>query len=90
MWSLARPLIEEWILVNRGPEARLRDMVTDTVSTLEQLPQLLGRAEAVAEALSGVQPVNNGADEGTTGGMRSNWILYGLIAIIAVLLIANL
>ena len=90
MWSLARPLIEEWILFNRGPEARLRDMVTDTVSTLEQLPQLLGRAEAVAEALSGAQPVNNGADEGTTGGMRSNWILYGLIAIIAVLLIANL
>ena len=90
MWSLARPLIEEWILVNRGPEARLRDMVTDTVSTLEQLPQLLGRAEAVAEALSGAQPVNNGADEGTTGGMRSDWILYGLIAIIAVLLIANL
>ena len=90
MWSLARPLIEEWILVNRGPEARLRDMVTDTVSTLEQLPQLLGRAEAVAEALSGAQPVNNCADEGTTGGMRSDWILYGLIAIIAVLLIANL
>ncbi|MDD9916764.1 MAG: 2-polyprenylphenol 6-hydroxylase, partial [Rhodospirillaceae bacterium] len=90
MWSLARPLIEEWVLVNRGPEARLRDMVTDTVSTLEQLPQLLGRAEAVAEALSGAQPMNNGADEGTTGGMRSDWILYGLIAIIAVLLIANL
>lgn len=90
MWALARPLIEEWIIVNRGPEARLRDMVTDTVSTLEQLPQLLGRAEAVAEALSGGQPVNTDHNGSASGGLRSDWVLYGLIAIIVVLLIAKL
>ena len=86
MWALARPLIEEWIIANRGPEARLRDMVTDTASTLERLPQLLGRAEAVAEALSNGQ--STGRDSGT--GFQSNRLLYGLIAVIVVLLIANL
>lgn len=86
MWTLARPLIEEWIIANRGPEARLRDMVTDTASTLERLPQLLGRAEAVAEALSNGQPTGRDPH----AGIRSNWLLYGLIAVIVVLLIANL
>ena len=90
MWALARPLIEEWIILNRGPEARLRDMVTDTVSTLEQLPQLLGRAEAVADALSGGRPLGSQYGDAPSGGIRSDWMLYGLIAIIVVLLFTNL
>jgi ubiquinone biosynthesis protein len=93
MWALARPLIEEWVVANRGPEARLRDMVTDTVSTLEQLPHLLGRAEAVAEALSGGQPLNPGYrrhGDDATGKPGPDWMLYVLIAVIAVLLIVNL
>lgn len=90
MWALARPLIEEWIVLNRGPEARLRDMVTDTVSTLEQLPQLLGRAEAVAEALSDGRQLNYGDGDTPPNGIRSNWMLYGLIAVIVVLLFTNL
>ena len=90
MWALARPLIGEWIVANRGPEARLRDMVTDTVSTLEQLPQMLGRAEAVAEALSGGRPFNPDRRDNSSGGNRSDWMLYGLISVIVVLLIANL
>ncbi len=90
MWALARPLIEEWIILNRGPEARLRDMVTDTVSTLEQLPQLLGRAEAVADALSGGRPLGSQYGDAPSGGIRSDWMLYGLIAIIVVLLFTSL
>ncbi|NKB55365.1 MAG: 2-polyprenylphenol 6-hydroxylase [Alphaproteobacteria bacterium] len=93
MWMLARPLIEEWVIANRGPEARLRDMVGDTVSKLERLPQLLGRAEAVAEALSGNERLSSGyrhESESSPGFFGSNSILYVLIAVIAVLLIANL
>jgi len=90
MWALARPMIEEWIVINRGPEARVRDMVTDTVSKLEQLPQLLGRAEAVAEALSGGQPLGSRYGDAPSSGLRSNWVLYGLIAIVCILLLANL
>jgi hypothetical protein len=65
-------------------------MVTDTVSKLEQLPQLLGRAEAVAEALSGGKPLGSGYGDAPSGGLRSNWVLYGLIAILCILLLTNL
>ena len=41
MWTLARPLIEEWMRENRGPEARLRDAATDTMAVLERLPGLM-------------------------------------------------
>lgn len=90
MWALARPLIEEWILANRGPEARLRDAVTGTVSRLENLPQLLSRAEAVAEALSGGQTGGRGKAPQAGAGHRSDWPLYILIVVIIVLLLANL
>ena len=86
MWSLARPLIEEWIIHNRGPEARLRDMVTDTVTSLEQLPHLLGRVEQLGGGKS-ASTEHNGP---VSGGQRSNWVLYGLIAVIIVFLVANL
>jgi ubiquinone biosynthesis protein len=93
MWTLARPLIEDWVIANRGPEARLRDMVSDTVSTLERLPQLLSRAEAVAEALSDSQTMKSSSrrDNETEGqGRRPDWLLYVLIAVIVGLLAANL
>jgi ubiquinone biosynthesis protein len=89
MWALARPLIEEWVVLNRGPEARLRDMVGDTVSKLEQLPQLLGRAEAVAEALSGGQ-INNPDRAAERQRPGPNWTLYALIAVIVLLFISNM
>ncbi|HWI29199.1 MAG TPA: 2-polyprenylphenol 6-hydroxylase [Stellaceae bacterium] len=41
MWTLARPLIEGWMRENRGPEARLRDLVADTSAVLERLPGLV-------------------------------------------------
>lgn len=56
MWTLAQPLIEEWMIANRGPEARLRDTVADTVDLLQRLPSALRRAEDVLEKLSDVDP----------------------------------
>ena len=90
MWALARPLIEEWVIFNRGPEARLRHMVTDTISTLEQLPQLLGRAEAVTKALRDGQPVHKGREDRVFVKLRADWILYGLLGLIVILLLTNL
>jgi ubiquinone biosynthesis protein len=45
MWSMARPLIEQWMRDNRGPEARLRDAVRHGVETLERLPELVRRLD---------------------------------------------
>ncbi|MDF2764593.1 MAG: ubiB [Rhodospirillales bacterium] len=45
IWTLAQPLIEEWMRENRGPEARLRDAVDDAIFVLQRLPALVAEAE---------------------------------------------
>jgi ubiquinone biosynthesis protein len=51
MWQLARPLIEQWMADNLGPQARVRDSVTALVASLESLPRLVTHAEKTVEAL---------------------------------------
>jgi ubiquinone biosynthesis protein len=41
VWELARPLVEEWMRDNRGPEAQLRQRVDSLVETFDELPRLL-------------------------------------------------
>ncbi|HEX6102803.1 MAG TPA: 2-polyprenylphenol 6-hydroxylase [Alphaproteobacteria bacterium] len=45
IWTLAQPLIEEWMRENRGPEARMRDAVDDAIFVLQRLPALVAEAE---------------------------------------------
>jgi ubiquinone biosynthesis protein len=52
MWTLARPLIEDWMRENRGPEARLRDAARDTIEALERVPALLKSLDKVAHLIS--------------------------------------
>jgi ubiquinone biosynthesis protein len=52
MWALARPLIEQWMRENRGPEARLGDVVADTMAALERLPGLMKDLEKLSGAIS--------------------------------------
>ncbi|MGC2412237.1 MAG: 2-polyprenylphenol 6-hydroxylase, partial [Stellaceae bacterium] len=41
IWSLARPLVEQWIRDNRGPEARLKERIDTLVETLDAVPRLV-------------------------------------------------
>ena len=41
IWTLARPLVEEWMRDNRGPEARLKQQIDTIVETLDEIPRLL-------------------------------------------------
>ncbi|MBW7852341.1 MAG: 2-polyprenylphenol 6-hydroxylase [Rhodospirillales bacterium] len=45
MWQLARPLIEQWMRENLGPEARVRNAVSTLGETLERLPRVLAESE---------------------------------------------
>ena len=45
MWMLAQPLIEDWMLANRGPEARLRQVAVDGGRLLARLPGLIEKAD---------------------------------------------
>ena len=51
MWELARPLIEEWMMRELGPEGRIRDAVSDATSTLEKLPRLIDSVDAAARQI---------------------------------------
>jgi ubiquinone biosynthesis protein len=52
MWTLARPLIEEWMRENRGPEARLRQAAADAAAAFERLPEILRDFEKVTTLLA--------------------------------------
>ena len=84
MWMLARPLIEEWMIANRGPEARVAQTVRDTIDTLERLPRTLRRAEETLERLSenGMTADGNLREP---GGIQAFTRIWGPIAILAVL-----
>jgi ubiquinone biosynthesis protein len=52
IWTLAQPLIEEWMRANRGPEARLVETAQATAALLERLPALVADLSKAASDLS--------------------------------------
>jgi ubiquinone biosynthesis protein len=53
MWTLARPLIEEWTRANRGVEARALDTAAELSALIERLPRLLRNLEEAMALLAG-------------------------------------
>jgi ubiquinone biosynthesis protein len=47
IWALGRPLIEQWMLDNRGPEARLREGLETLTDLAERLPRLVRGLETL-------------------------------------------
>ena len=41
IWTLARPLVEEWMRENRGPEAQLRQRIDTIFEAIDEVPRLL-------------------------------------------------
>jgi len=83
IWTLARPLIEEWMRVNRGPEARLRETLGELARLAERLPAQLATLERAAAALSeGARPRLE-----PSGGGGSHWPLWLAIAALGLLLL---
>jgi ubiquinone biosynthesis protein len=51
IWTLAEPLIEAWVVANRGPAARLRDARQEAERLLERLPHIVAEGEAAVRSL---------------------------------------
>lgn len=49
MWQLAQPLVEDWILTNLGPRARVERAMREGVETVARLPGLVQRLEDALE-----------------------------------------
>lgn len=45
MWFLIRPLIEEWMYDNLGPEAKVRDAIENLQDALQRLPEMVESVE---------------------------------------------
>ena len=52
LWTLARPLIEDWMVDNLGPEARIRESMTDSLALVQRLPKLVADAETAVAAIA--------------------------------------
>ncbi len=91
MWQLARPLIEQWMISNMGPEARVREVVTDARDILERLPRLIGHLEQAAGLVAdGGLRLHPDTVKALTRPQRkaipSHWLAWGLAAILALML----
>ena len=95
IWTLAQPLVEEWMRENRGPEARLRNAAEDVMRAVERLPSLLTDVERIVVQLtSGGLRLHPDSLAGFGRGQRASnavwWALVvAVVALAAVLLFAS-
>ena len=87
MWQLAQPLIEDWMLQHRGPEAQLAERAADAFRAVERLPHAVSEIERAARAVAdGNLRLNVTGDT----ARAPQWPLWLAIAALAVLLIIDL
>ncbi|MSO77648.1 MAG: 2-polyprenylphenol 6-hydroxylase [Alphaproteobacteria bacterium] len=83
IWTLARPLIEQWMEANRGIEGRLVDAVDDLARRAEGLPGLLNAlGAALRRAAAGELVPTGGMAQGGPGWL---WPAVAILALLALL-----
>lgn len=93
MWQLARPLIEQWMIANLGPEAKLRDGVNGLRTALDRLPRFMSDVEKVAAMLGdGGIKLHPDSVKALTAPRRRGlpglqYVAWGLVALLTVLLV---
>ncbi|PIW26112.1 MAG: 2-polyprenylphenol 6-hydroxylase, partial [Rhodospirillales bacterium CG15_BIG_FIL_POST_REV_8_21_14_020_66_15] len=94
MWVLARPLIEDWMRANLGPEARLADTFQGLAQAAERLPRVMEDLEIGARRLAEgrltldpetVRLLRDGEDK-----PRTPVVLWIVVAILAAVFVYNL
>ena len=93
MWFIARPLIENWMRENLGPEARIKDAASDAGAMLKRLPRLVhGLEQALTDfERSGLKlhpdTLKAMRGQGTGMGMGGGklWRILGLAAVLVAL-----
>ncbi len=83
LWDTARPVVEDWIRTELGPEAAIADRIVADLKTLAGLPDLVRRIEARYPPPGGAPPVPPLAEVQIVrvGGWR-----YVAVALLALLL----
>lgn len=82
MWSLAQPLIEEWMRSHRGPEARVAALAADIGDAAMRLPRTLARVERLLEEQDAKSAPQRPAPDGREPRRGFSWtFLLGAIAV---------
>jgi ubiquinone biosynthesis protein len=91
MWVLARPLIQDWVADNLGPQAQLKDTIAEISQTMIKLPGVVAAAERTANVLSEgrvrLHPESIELLLGVRSGGISSWMPWLIAAVLAVILI---
>jgi ubiquinone biosynthesis protein len=91
MWVIAQPLIEEWVRENLGPEAKMRDALTEVAAAAQRLPGLIRDAEATLGAggiklhPETVRALTRARTRGSGGGLM--WAVLVALALVFAMLI---
>ncbi|HXQ42696.1 MAG TPA: AarF/UbiB family protein, partial [Candidatus Udaeobacter sp.] len=90
IWTLAQPLIEDWMRENRGPEARIAEAVGDLARIAGRLPEFVANLEAAAGTLArgGVRLDSKALDAlARRQNGRRGWLVWAAIALLALALL---
>ncbi|HVI89577.1 MAG TPA: 2-polyprenylphenol 6-hydroxylase [Dongiaceae bacterium] len=82
IWTLARPLIEQWMRENRGPEARIRHAAEEVLHVTRRFPAVMRNLDRLVGHLSegGLKLDPEALQVITRTG--SNWYLWLIIAVL--------
>lgn len=97
MWFLIRPLIEDWMIANLGPEAKVRDAIHTLQSAVERLPDMITGIERgsqmLAEGKIQLHPDTiralRGEDGRRRGPAQGVWIVALVLLVVFVALVLN-
>ena len=82
MWMMSKPLVEDWMVNNLGPEALLIETVQDTANAIRRLPKLLEKLDKGAEKLAEGHLTQHREDVRVTRReSRFDFIFFLLIAV---------
>ena len=79
MWVIARPLIEDWMVLNRGPDAKLVQGMQQAKETARRAHHVLGQVEIITERAT---------QKRHSGGNSLRHIVFFLLGVLSALLFA--
>lgn len=97
MWEMSRPLVEDWMKENLGPEARLREAVRGVMEGVERLPGFVANVERLAAMVAEkghplhrdalTRSIDGDGGRATARNSAALWWIAGLLAAILLTLI---
>lgn len=87
IWTLARPLIEQWMIENRGPKARIEQGLADFLDVIERGPAVLRTMDRLVSHLADGGLKLDPEALRVINRTGSNWWLWIIVAVLTAALL---